>query len=279
MHDSRKQITLGDIRLELDIREVRLWPFVDRRYQKFFSSEMETPCESIELRAVADSKIPALDDGDPAVTLLEDGATIKIVRGRGVAIWDRQRHQCRIEQSERDFQADVTHPDYVLDSVVRIMLSFLLLDKRGFLIHSAGLIRDGNGYLFAGVSGAGKSTVARISAPMTTVLSDDLTLLRHDDSGDNVYGTPFFGEFSTGGANESAPLKGIYFLQKGRENRLVENDPALAWRQLLRSVMFFGEDRESTQRIIDLAWDVCRRVPCYTLQFLPDDSFWNLIHE
>jgi hypothetical protein len=170
------------------------------------------------------------------------------------------------------------YPDYVLDSVVRIMLSFLLLDKRGFLVHSAGLIRDGNGYLFAGVSGAGKSTIARISAPMTTVLSDDLTLLRLNDTDDKIYGTPFFGEFSTGGANESAALKGIYFLQKGPENKLVEIRPARAWGQLLRSVMFFGDDRESTQTVIDLAWEVCGHIPCYTLQFLPDDSFWKLIH-
>jgi hypothetical protein len=270
-------LRIGGIHLLLRSSSNVFWDIADRRYEGFFPSQDAEPQETIELMVVPDSALPASQMGTTSVRVSQDGKTVHMIRGQGIAEWDRQRHYCLIRQSEGDFRPERQHPEYVYDSVFRIVLSFLLLDADGLLLHSAGVIRSGKGYLFVGMSGAGKSTVARISAPSSTVLSDDLTLLYLTEGGGTVFGTPFFGQHSTGGANLSAPLEGMYFLHKAGENQMLPIAPGTALTRFLRSVMFFGQDRSSTDAILDLSKRLCARVPCYELHFLPDDSFWRCI--
>ncbi|MCP5101155.1 MAG: hypothetical protein GY943_36880 [Chloroflexi bacterium] len=273
-----KKITVGGIKILLESDEQRLWPYAKRRYQNFFSADDIPVDETIALFSVKNPAIPASNQLETAVITNKNKTAVQIIRGRGIAKWDRQQHHCHIEQSIGDFAPPAQHPDYVLDSVLRIILSFRLMEMNACLVHSAGLIRDGEGHLFVGVSGAGKSTLSRISMPTATVLSDDLTLLALKNGGCEIFGTPFYGDFGSGGANQNAPLKGIYFLQKAPQNKLERMTPDVAWRQFMRSIMFFGQDKSSTQTIMDLTWNICLSVPCHTLSFLPDDSFWRLIY-
>ena len=70
--------------------------------------------------------------------------------------------------------------DYPLDELL-VVHRLGLKDSRGVEVHAAG-IRDaeGNGYIFLGHSGAGKSTTTRLwnELPGMTVLSDDRIILR-----------------------------------------------------------------------------------------------------
>jgi len=50
--------------------------------------------------------------------------------------------------------------EYRLDSLIRILLSLLLLDQGGFLLHAATIVRNGRAFVFTGRSGVGKSTIA-----------------------------------------------------------------------------------------------------------------------
>ena len=62
-----------------------------------------------------------------------------------------------------------------------LLYGALLARGRGAEIHGCGLIdAHGNGLLFAGRSGAGKTTMARLwqDVPGTTILSDDRIILR-----------------------------------------------------------------------------------------------------
>ena len=61
-----------------------------------------------------------------------------------------------------------------LANFLRVTYALLLIRHGGFLFHSAGMIRNGCGYLFYGHSGSGKTTVSRLSQNHVTLLSDDL---------------------------------------------------------------------------------------------------------
>jgi hypothetical protein len=57
-------------------------------------------------------------------------------------------------------------------------VAYRLLEIGGVVLHSAGVVRNGAAFLFLGRSGAGKTTVARLSlAAGAEVLSDDLNAL------------------------------------------------------------------------------------------------------
>src|SRR5205823_10646703 len=103
--------------------------------------------------------------------------------------------------------------ELTLDSLLRVVLSLVLPRQGGLLVHAAGLARDGRGYLFPGVSGAGKTTVARLS-PDATLLSDELSIVTACTESPYLHGTPFWGELARAGENRAVSLAGIYFLRK-----------------------------------------------------------------
>ena len=84
--------------------------------------------------------------------------------------------------------------EYPLDEVLMI---HHLASGKGVEVHALGLVDDaGNGHLFLGHSGAGKSTSARLwqRQPGVQILSDDRIILRRDGGQVWMHGTPWHGD-------------------------------------------------------------------------------------
>jgi hypothetical protein len=274
---TQKTIEIGGLRFRIRSQTPATWPSTDRRYANYFVPDAQDPHETITFRVIEDRPRPPGAEAETVVTF-NDGH-LKLEHGPSIADWDRERNSSVVYQQLDSFDPRYPYPEACLDSLVRVILSFKLLARDGFLIHASGLARNGNGYLFAGESGAGKSTVALASAQTSTILSDDLVLAYLTQTGGEIWGTPFFGTVSEPGPNVSAPLKGIYFLRKAPANELVRLTDGEALPRLLKTLMYFGDDRETAQCVLDLALAVCRRVPMYDLHFLPDCSFWGLLDD
>ena len=93
----------------------------------------------------------------------------------------------------------------------------LLGQGRGVELHGCGVVdSQGEGHLFLGQSGAGKSTMARLWQPQPgiQILSDDRIVLRKEGKKLWMHGTPWHGEAGLSSAAR-APLTRIYFLQHG----------------------------------------------------------------
>ncbi len=166
---------------------------------------------------------------------------------------------------------------YAIDSVIRIIMSLTLARRGGFLLHSASAVRGGRAFLFCGVSGAGKTTIARMAPPDATLLSDEISCVRRLGAAYQAFGTPFAGELGISGERVAAPIGALYFLRKGPRNRIAALDPARAAALLLRNILFFAHDPALVERVFATACDFTARVAAAELTFRPDETVWELI--
>jgi hypothetical protein len=166
---------------------------------------------------------------------------------------------------------------YSLNSVLRIVHTLLLAERGGFLLHASSAIRNGRAFLFAGVSGAGKTTMARLAPPDVTLLTDEISYVSRQEGGYHAYGTPFAGDLGRLGENMSAPIECLYLLSKGSENKIEPIGAADAVRGLLENILFFARDPKFVKLVFDAAFDFVSRVPVRRLTFVPDCRVWELI--
>jgi hypothetical protein len=193
--------------------------------------------------------------------------------------WLMQRGDFRAEWNPSTARGRIrqTTSPYSLDSVLRIVHTLLLARQGGFLLHASSAIRNGRAFLFSGVSGAGKTTLARLAPSDVALLTDEISYVIRREGAYFAVGTPFYGELARPGENREAPIEGVYLLAKGPKNTI---EPILgtdAVRGLMSNILFFARDRQFVRAVFDSALDFVSRVPVRRLTFAPDSSVWELI--
>jgi hypothetical protein len=109
-----------------------------------------------------------VSDAEEVRVRLEHGRWV-MERGDFRAEWDAERRRGWVRQSANP---------YSIDSVLRILHSLVLAREGGFLVHAASAIRNGRAFLFAGGSGAGKTTIARLAPADVVLLTDEISYVR-----------------------------------------------------------------------------------------------------
>lgn len=177
--------------------------------------------------------------------------------------------------------------DYPLDEV--LMINWLARGW-GIMMHACGVSANGQGLVFSGTSGAGKSTVADLwkariqkleSSNMkpsnnTILLSDDRVIIRKIDGRFFVCGTPWHGD-SKVGSPEEAPLAKIFFLQQARENRVKKIDPIKAASRLIVCSFPPFWDKKGMEFTLNYCAELAQKIPCYELDFVPDKGVLDLV--
>jgi hypothetical protein len=278
-------VEIGGVRIALHTTSPGFARMMEDRYAGFVTSRSAPGCSDgrcshgirfeIELLDVAvniqqDAEEPEHDDDlhdDDLEVNLESGIW-HISRGDFSAQWDPATGRGSIRQAMNP---------YSLDSLLRIIHSLVLARRGEFLVHAASAIRNGRAFLFAGVSGAGKTTISRLAPADATLLTDEISYVRKSPSGYDAHGTPFAGELARLGAHCSAPLAALYLLRQGPENRIDEVDPAAATQALLRNILFFARDAELVQSVFEGACEFVQRVPVRQLTFRKDATVWDLL--
>lgn len=164
-----------------------------------------------------------------------------------------------------------------IDSVLRILHSILAVLPGGCLLHAASAVRNGNAFVFPGISGAGKTTISGLIPSDATLLTDEISYVRLAEGGYRAFGTPFAGNLGVPGANVSAPLKAVYLLAKGPGNKIDPVPRKDAAAALLRNVLFFAKDPELVRTVFETVWRLVASVPVYRLTFRPTSEVWEII--
>jgi hypothetical protein len=204
-------------------------------------------------------------------------ADVSVTHHSGRWLMERGDFRAEWEPAERRGWIRQTANPYSIDAVLRIVHTLVLAKQGGFLLHSASAIRNGKAFLFAGVSGAGKTTISRLAPADATLLTDEISYVRKLGEDYVAFGTPFTGELAKLGENTSAPVAALYLLAQGPENRIEPVAAADAGRELLANMLFFAEDREVVHLAFEAACDFVYRVPVYRLTFMPDAHVWEMI--
>lgn len=166
--------------------------------------------------------------------------------------------------------------EYPLDE---LLITQWLSRGRGLELHACGIVDEqGQGYIFCGQSGAGKSTTARswLSVKPGTVLSDDRIVVRFEDGRFWMYGTPWHGEAALATAMR-APLAAILLLRQAPRARLVKIAPVQAVARLLACAFFPLYDRAAIGFGMECASHLVGEVPCLELELDRSPSFLRLL--
>jgi hypothetical protein len=168
--------------------------------------------------------------------------------------------------------------EYPLDELLMV---HLLGRGRGADVHACGTADSaGNGFLFVGQSGAGKTTCARLWAEHANavILSDDRIVVRKFDGTFWIYGTPWHGEAELSHPSR-ARVTAVFFLRQGAENSLVPVRPAAAGARLLACSFVPFYSRELLLFTLGLYEELAAAVPCFELGFRPDSSVVNFLQD
>ena len=260
---SRADICIGGITVGVRSSNEAFLQLLDERYAGFMAHGASPDYEfDIELTP------PGEGSPDDDVRVYRSNGQWRLERGDFRAEWDPAARQGRIRQSANP---------YSIDTVLRIVHTLVLARQGGFLLHAASAVRNGKAFVFAGASGAGKTTLSRLAPGDADVLSDEISYVRREAGGYYAYGTPFAGELARAGENLRAPLDTVYLLAQGAENRVSGMGKAEAARGILSNMLFFAEDAELVQAVFLSALDLVERVPVRRLTFLPEAGIWDLI--
>ncbi|MBP1967041.1 hypothetical protein [Paenibacillus aceris] len=161
-------------------------------------------------------------------------------------------------------------------ALMNLYSSYLVYHRWGLLIHSSCTIDKDNAYMFAGHSGAGKSTVAKLSHPRE-LLSDEATIIKITPDQITVFDSPFRSELVRTGVKESSTLTGIYLLHQAIDNRIVPLTKSNGLLFLMNKVFYWSHSLEETRNILRLLQHVVNAVSISELHFQKNDTFWELI--
>ena len=160
---------------------------------------------------------------------------------------------------------------YPLDELLMV---HLLSHGRGVEVHGSGIVSaDGVGTLFAGQSGAGKTTMAKLwlSEPDITILSDERVVLRQEGGEIWMYGTPWHGDGRI--ANQGrARLGRVFFLRHAEQNGLAAVSPTVSVARLFACGFAPFHRPQGLDYTLQFLEQVAQRCDCRELGFRPDRS-------
>ena len=152
-----------------------------------------------------------LTDGDEAFTVT--------VRPEDIA-FEREKS---IREAQVERRPAMVFPEPYLETLAvyrQIAVNILAFDT--CLMHGSAVAVGDEAFLFTAPSGVGKTTHTRLwleHIPGAFVVNGDKPLIRAEESGATVFGTPWAGKEGMQ-TNASAPLSAICILQRGEQNRI-----------------------------------------------------------
>lgn len=212
--------------------------------------------------------------GNRHVFMVSDGVPRRVIR---IAVFNEDfRHGdvfslldgCDLQRK------DLPNPlEFPLSEVLMVCL---LAKGRGLMVHACGICDNGRGYLFAGNSAHGKSTLANLWKEEAMVLNDDRIILRLRKGRFWMYGTPWHGDYN-GVSPQGVPLDKIFFLRHAENNSADPKKGVSASAMILARCFPPLWDPEGMRYTLDFCSQLAEEVPCYELGVVPDRHILDFV--
>jgi hypothetical protein len=183
-----------------------------------------------------------------------------------------------------DFRAGEVHirpdgpspnPSWSLTQLMRpfgeLLMINLLSQGHGVLLHALGVNDRGEGLLFVGASGAGKTTLGDLYQRFSdvTVLGDERVVVTWAGGQFWLSGTPWPGGGFTVSA-ETVPLRKVFFLEHGPCNALIADAHLTLYGLLFQQLFLSFWSREALAFAMRFGEELLSTVPAARLAFVND---------
>ena len=159
----------------------------------------------------------------------------------------------------------------------QILMIYLLSQGRGILFHACGIDDRGNGVLFLGNSGHGKSTMGKLwLEKQCNILNDDRIVVREKDDQFWMHGTPWHGTLAEWSL-EAVPIRKIFFLNPGGKNNAIRKNGAEAVSMLIARSFPPLWDEKGMSYTMNLCGRMVSKIPCHELNFEPDGRIVDFV--
>ena len=167
---------------------------------------------------------------------------------------------------------DETDPlEYPLDGLI---LYYLTVINGDIMIHASGVNNSGHGYIFSGVSGKGKSTMANLwDSSGAKVIHDDRLILRNTRGGYRMFNTPIYNNDEP----RESTINKIFIIEHGPENMILPLKGANAVTQVMANCIQHNWGGDIIARLLGSISIMCGTIPISKLFFKPDRSVIDLI--
>ena len=162
--------------------------------------------------------------------------------------------------------------EFALSNAMMLLYTFNTTPYDTLMVHASVIAYEGEGYVFLGKSGTGKSTHSRLwleNIEGTYLLNDDNPVIRVIGDEVLVYGTPWSGKTPCY-KNEVIPLKAVVRLSQAPYNKIEQYMPLRSYASLMPACSCMRWDRRSTDALHKTVEKVIKVVKGWHLECLPD---------
>jgi hypothetical protein len=257
-------IRIAEHLVEIQTGSAWVYGWIDRK----FTHKAEPPLDgqTLDLSLVIEDGY-----GQPFVDF-----NVDIREEADAVVFDRPDYLIRFEYGFRRAHVSAYNSFALKHALMNLYSVFIVHHGWGLLVHSSCVEQDGRAWLFAGVSGAGKSTVARLSAPRP-ILSDEATVVKVEQGRVTVFDSPFRSELETPAVYGGFPLGGIQLLRQAVYNQRTPIRKADGVLQLLGKVFYWSYRKDETAKLFALCRELVNALPIFELHFQKNDTFWEEI--
>lgn len=270
------KLEIGDIVFELQTDS----PFIQKQWVALYAdfvTEKNIPtqfslyagADAIKTASTLGEYIQHSDEGELIWRLQNnsDGQFFQFVDGNVMQITNSGK--ARAFCTEKSESAKYLMPEI-------LYLNALMNTEEGLLLHASAVVRDDKAYVFLGRSGAGKSTIAKIShGKGLHILNDDRVIVRKKNGRFFAFGNPWHGTFGKF-ENRSYEMAGLYFIHKNPEHKTTPLSFEGAFSAFAKNVFLWPPESQESSWQFKSA-DLISQVPSFKLNFAHNAGFWEIL--
>jgi SynChlorMet cassette protein ScmC len=235
------------------------------------------------------------DDNSPNHTGLNNQDWDVFKQGSAYRIWSHSKvAETFIELNHNFIDHDEICVINMWSSLKQIYRYYV--ENKGAPFHATLAEFNGNGILIAASGGTGKSTCYNRLPDYWNPLADDNALvIDTGNSNYRVHPMPTWSDYlwqrrnTSFNSSYSTPLKGIFFLEQSKKDKVVEISKSDALREVYESMKQIwesywdripkNEKQKMSAKLFDTAYNITKNIPCYKLKATLHGEFWKEIEK